>query len=176
MRLHMIKVLFVCTGNICRSPTADGVLRAKIAALGLGSLIEVDSAGTSGFHAGEAPDARSQRVALRYGYDLSALVARQVKAADFITYDYLFALDAGHEKELLQHAPAEHAYKVKLFLPFVGMPPPHEVPDPYYGGEDGFEAVLSMLESGCAKLIDKLLDEMENEDGCVSHGACGCAR
>lgn len=172
----MIKILFVCTGNICRSPTADGVFRAKIAALGLENLLGVDSAGTTGFHAGERPDTRSQQAALQRGYDLSSLVSRQVIPSDYVEYDYLFALDTSHEQELLRRAPAEYAYKVKLFLPFVGMVSPREVPDPYYGGEAGFEAVLDMLEDGCARLIDKLLDEMEGEHGCVSHGACGCTR
>jgi protein-tyrosine phosphatase len=172
----MIKILFVCTGNICRSPTADGVMRAKIAALGLGNMISVDSAGTSAFHAGQAPDMRSQHAAAKRGYDLSSLVARQVHARDYEEFDFLLALDAGHEAELKRHAPEALAHKVKLFLPYVGMREVVDVPDPYYGGEDGFEHVLDLLEQGCDRLMEKILDMMEGEDGCVSHGACGCAR
>lgn len=173
---RMIKILFVCTGNICRSPTADGVLRHKVAALGLESLIEVDSAGVSTYHVGEDPDVRSQRTASLRGYDLSALRARHVTQKDFEVFDYLFAMDATHEAELLLRAPQQYAYKVKLFLPFAGNAAVRDVPDPYYGNAQGFEAVLDMIESGCGLLIEKLLDEMDGEDGCVSHGACGCAR
>ena len=172
----MKKILFVCTGNICRSPTADGILRAKIAKLGLESMISVDSAGTSRFHVGEAADPRSSQAALQRGYDLSPLRARAVEASDFDDFDLLLALDISHERELLTRAPTHHAHKIKLFLPFVGVAHPREVPDPYYGGASGFEDVLDMLELGCDNLIHLLLDDMEEDNGCVSHGACGCAR
>jgi protein-tyrosine phosphatase len=172
----MIKILFVCTGNICRSPTADGILRARIAKLGLQGMLEVDSAGVSGYHAGERPDARSQHAAHKRGYDLSALTAREVVASDFVNFDYIFALDRGHYAALLEKSP-EHAHaKIKLFLPFVGVKAVDEVPDPYYGGEQGFEHVLDILEESCENLLNRLLDEMDEENGCVSHGACGCTR
>ncbi len=172
----MKKILFICTGNICRSPSADGILRAKIAKLGLESMISVDSAGTSRFHVGQSPDPRSSQAALKRGYDLSPLRARSVKTTDFDDFDLLLALDGGHEQELHERAPTHHAHKIKLFLPYVGVAHPREVPDPYYGGADGFEDVLDMLEIGCDALIHKILDEMEEDHGCISHGACGCAR
>lgn len=172
----MMKILFVCTGNICRSPTAEGVLRHKVAALGLDAMIHVDSAGVSAYHVGNAPDTRSQHVAGVRGYDLSSIRARQVTQKDFEIYDYILALDATHEAELVRCAPAQYAYKVKLFLPFVGFSAASDVPDPYYGNAQGFEEVLRMIEDGCTRLIDTLLDEMDEENGCVSHSACGCAR
>lgn len=139
-------------------------------------MLGVDSAGTSNYHVGEAPDARSSRAALRRGYDLSHLRARAVHASDFDNFDLLLALDAGHERELLQRAPAHLAHKVKLLLPFVGITHTRDVPDPYYGGEAGFEQVLDLLEEACDKLLHRFFDDMEDDHGCVSHGACGCAR
>ncbi len=149
----MVSVLFVCTGNICRSPTADGVMRARVAALGLEAAIAVDSAGTHGYHQGEAPDARSQKTALKHGVDLSMLTARKVVPEDFHRFDIIAAMDRGHLDALTRHCPPERADRLHLFMSFapayVGE---DEVPDPYYG-EHGFEEVFAMIEAGVAGLI-----------------------
>lgn len=151
-----VRVLFVCTGNICRSPTAEGLFRALVEAEGLGPMIEVDSAGTGGWHVGEPPDPRSQEAARRRGVDLSALRARQVTPADFAAFDYVVALDRGHHQALLRMAPPEHRDRLHLFLrhaPELGL---DDVPDPYYGGAHGFEHVLDLVDKGCRGLLDHI--------------------
>lgn len=152
----MVKVLFVCTGNICRSPTADGVMRARVAALGLDGKIEVDSAGTHGFHAGEPPDPRSQKTAKQHGVDLSGLRARKVSAEDFSSFDIIAAMDRGHLDALHRLCPSREAARLRLFMEFApDYDGPDEVPDPYYG-EHGFEEVFAMVEAGVAGLIAHL--------------------
>jgi protein-tyrosine phosphatase len=149
-----VRVLMVCLGNICRSPTAEGVLRAKLQAAGLGGRIEVDSAGTGDWHIGSPPDARSQRHALRRGYDLSALRARQVSADDFHRFDLILAMDHDNLADLQRLAP-DGAARAELRL-FAEV----EVPDPYTGGPDGFERVLDLVEARCNAWVQDLGDRL----------------
>lgn len=148
----MVKVLFVCLGNICRSPSAHGIFEAKVKAAGLDSWIEVDSAGTAAYHVGNPPDPRSMQHASKRGYDLSHLRARQAITADFEYYDYILAMDAENLRNLQAIAPDQYAGELALFLKFTDMPDA-EVPDPYYGGEAGFEHVLDLVESASEGLI-----------------------
>lgn len=144
-----VRVLLVCMGNICRSPTAEGVLRAQVRARGWEDRFLIDSAGTISSHAGNPPDSRSQQAALGRGYDLSLLRARQVKTEDFHRFDWLLAMDRDNLSVLQQRCPApELASKLRLFLSFAGCPVGDEVPDPYYGGATGFERVLDLCEEG----------------------------
>lgn len=152
----MIKVLFVCTGNICRSPTAEGVFRALVAAEGLEGRIQTDSAGTHGYHVGEPPDRRSAAVALRRGVDLSDLRARKVRPADFSEFDLVLAMDRGHADILRRQCPPEQASRVRLFLDFAPELGIQDVPDPYYGEGDGFERVLDMVEAGARGLLEHI--------------------
>jgi len=149
-------VLLVCTGNICRSPTADGVLRRLIGEAGLEERVLVDSAGTHGYHVGEAPDARAQEHARRRGYDLSGLRARQVAEDDFERFDLILAMDRGHLAILRRLTPPEHRDKLRLFMEFAEGWDAAEVPDPYYGGEAGFENVLDMIEAGSRGVLAEL--------------------
>lgn len=137
------RFLMVCTGNICRSPTADGVMRTIAEQQGLEDHITVDSAGIQGYHAGEAPDPRSVEHAAQRGYDLSALVARKVTTQDFTDFDMILAMDRSHLLWLVQQKPIDAPAQLKLF-----MPDESEVADPYYGGAQGFETVLDQIEAG----------------------------
>ncbi|MFT4171712.1 MAG: low molecular weight protein-tyrosine-phosphatase [Rhodocyclaceae bacterium] len=150
------RVLFVCTGNICRSPTAEGVARHWAGKLGLDGVVEFDSVGTHGYHAGEAPDLRAQRAAAARGYDLSRLRARKLTAADFAAFDMVLAMDAGHLEQLMRLCPTQYRDKVALFLSHAERFGPGDVPDPYYGGDRGFEEVLDMCEDAVHGLLDKL--------------------
>ncbi len=140
----------VCTGNICRSPTAEGVFRVLAEQAGL--AVEVDSAGTHDYHVGSSPDQRASAHALRRGYDLSGLRARQVAQADFETFDLVLAMDRGHLRLMEGLCPAEHRHKLRLFLEFAGQPGA-DVPDPYYGGAERFEQVLDMVEAASRGLV-----------------------
>ncbi|MCO5979103.1 low molecular weight protein-tyrosine-phosphatase [Ideonella oryzae] len=152
----MIRVLFVCTGNICRSPTGEAVLRQQVALRGWGERIEVDSAGVAGYHVGEPPDHRSQAHAARRGLDLSGLRARQVGLADFSQFDWLLALDRSHLVALRAQCPPALRSRVCLLMDFAPDHPLREVPDPYYGGAQGFEQVLDMIELACRNFLDQL--------------------
>jgi len=149
----MIRVLFVCTGNICRSPTAEGVFRQLVRAENLHEHILVDSAGTHDYHVGEEPDRRSMLAAAGRGYDLSGLRARQLASTDFAEFDYLLAMDRGHRLILKRFAPREDRQKVAMFLDFSRKYSGQDVPDPYYGGGQGFERVLDLIEDGAAGLL-----------------------
>ncbi|WP_414451453.1 low molecular weight protein-tyrosine-phosphatase [Burkholderia sp. 22PA0099] len=149
-------ICFVCLGNICRSPTAEGVMRRQVNAAGLDHVIEIDSAGTGDWHVGEAPDARARQAAEQRGYDLSALRARQVSAADFARFDLLLAMDEANLAELQRRSPAEHRHKVRLLMAFAGDANEREVADPYFGGAAGFERVLDQCERACAGLLADL--------------------
>lgn len=157
----MHKVLFVCLGNICRSPTAEGVFRAQVAAAGLSEVIGIDSAGTAAWHIGKAPDQRAQAAATRRGYDLTALRGRQVAVADFGEFDYILAMDRSNLADLLARCPAEQRHKVRLFLSFSSQWQNHEVPDPYYGGADGFDQVLDMVEDAAHGLLSDIRAEIK---------------
>ncbi|MGE5547400.1 MAG: low molecular weight protein-tyrosine-phosphatase [Solirubrobacterales bacterium] len=152
----MIKVLFVCTGNICRSPTAEGVFRAMVEKAGLQAGIHVDSAGTHGYHVGESPDERSCAAAARRGYDLTAQRARRVKAADFDEFDLVLAMDRGHHQALAAMCPPERRDRLHLFMDFAPQFGAKDVPDPYYGGGKGFDLVLDMIEAGSAAILDHI--------------------
>lgn len=154
----MIKVLFVCLGNICRSPTAHGVLERKLAMSGLSDVVEVDSAGTAAWHVGKQPDLRSQQAARKRDYDLSHIRARQAVAEDFLEFDYVLAMDNENLINLKAIVPISKEIKVgpELFLSSYSTQGLTQVPDPYYGGEGGFEAVLDMLEDACDQLIKNI--------------------
>lgn len=151
----MVKLLFVCTGNICRSPTAAGVMRAHVAKAGLQDAIAVDSAGTHGYHVGEPPDRRSIATALKYRIDISDLRARQVCADDFTSADLILAMDRGHHAQLLALCPPDRRDRIRLFMSFAAGAGPVDVPDPYYG-DDGFDTVFEMIERGAQGLLDHL--------------------
>lgn len=156
----MYKLLFVCTGNICRSPTSEGVLRHKLGAAGLAEAVQVDSAGTHGYHIGEPPDRRSVHTARKRGYDISTLRARKFSHADFNDFDLILALDSGHLRLLTEQAPPAHHARVALFLEYANHPSYTEVPDPYYGDQSGFEHVLDLSERACDSLIQSLRESL----------------
>jgi protein-tyrosine phosphatase len=158
--MSRIRVLFVCTGNICRSPTAEGVLRHHVEQAGVGNRILIDSAGTIDYHVGEPPDPRMQAAARRRNYDLSRLRARQVKPGDFARFDYLLAMDQDHVSWLKREAPGDHMHKIQLFLDYAPHMGPREVPDPYYGGTEGFELVLDLIERASVGLLAELQREL----------------
>lgn len=152
-----MRILFVCMGNICRSPTAEGVMRRLVEDAGLADRVEIESAGTGGWHAGEPPDRRATQAARRRGITLEG-AARQIRPADFHDFDLLIALDRANLRELLAVAPDEEAAeKVRLLREFDPRASGElDVPDPYYGGDRGFEAVLDMVEAACRGLLDEL--------------------
>ena len=150
------RVLFVCLGNICRSPTAEGVLRAVAAREFPGLPLYVDSAGTANYHVGEPPDRRTIAAARRRGYELAALRARQVAPADFSGFDYLLAMDRANLDELVRFAPPDTRAHLGLFLQFAHGLDSDEVPDPYYGGSEDFERVLDLCEAGARALLRRL--------------------
>ncbi len=156
----MVRVLFVCLGNICRSPTAEGVFRALVERAGLNDRIEIDSAGTAAWHIGKSPDARAQAAAATRGYDLSSLCGRQVAVADFTRFDFVLAMDEENLANLLAMCPPEHRPKVRLFLSFSTQWQDHEVPDPYYGGAEGFDHVLDMVEDAGQGLLAAIRTEI----------------
>ncbi|SNB68741.1 MULTISPECIES: low molecular weight protein-tyrosine-phosphatase [unclassified Agrobacterium] len=148
-------ILFVCMGNICRSPLAEGVLRNLAEDAAMSNHLSIGSAGTGGWHAGDAPDPRSIAIAQRHGIDISRQRARQVTRTDFKTFDLIFAMDENNLANLLQSSPEEHRHKIHLFMDYaVGRR--ENVPDPYYGAEDGFLGVYNMLLAGCRSLLEKM--------------------
>ena len=152
------RIVFVCTGNICRSPTAEGVLRSMARARGMAGRIEVASAGLEGWHAGAPPDPRTHEHALRRGYDLSAQRARHFAPRDFERFDWVIAMDAGHHARLRELAAPAHVHKLRHAAEFATSVPPSGVPDPYYGGARDFETVLDMVEAVCEGVLAQLAD------------------
>jgi protein-tyrosine phosphatase len=150
----MIKVLFICLGNICRSPTAEGVLTDLVKKEGLSNQIYIDSAGTHAYHAGESPDSRARNAARKRGIHLDGQRARQVKNDDFSQFNYLLAMDKDNYWHLQKWCPQEQIHKLHLFLDFAPHLGVREVPDPYYGvGDKGFERMLDLIEAASAGLL-----------------------
>lgn len=150
------KVLFVCLGNICRSPTAHGVFETMVARRNLDDRIEVDSCGTGDWHVGQVPDRRATAEAAVRGYELSDLRARQVCLSDFDEFDYILAMDEQNLADLKAMCPSHFAGHLGLFLPFAESNAADEVPDPYYGGDDGFTQVLDMVEAASEGLLQEI--------------------
>jgi protein-tyrosine phosphatase len=150
------KVLFVCMGNICRSPTAEGVFAKLIQEKNLEHQFAIDSAGTHAYHIGEQPDLRSQKAAAERNVKLSHLRARKVVMGDFEDFDFLLAMDDENYATLINACPAAHKHKVQYFLDYAPQLNQREVPDPYYGGEYGFERVLDMIEAASEGLLTAL--------------------
>jgi protein-tyrosine phosphatase len=150
-------VLFVCMGNICRSPTAEGVFRRLVAERAPELAIEIDSAGTHDYHVGEAPDRRAIAAAARRGIDLSSLRARVVEESDFERFDLLIAMDRLNHATLLDRSPTQYRERVRLFLEFAPAIDEEDVPDPYYGGPVGFERVLDLAVVAAQGLLDEVL-------------------
>ena len=149
----MMKILMVCMGNICRSPLAEGVVRRLADRAGMNACIEVDSAGTLAYHAGEQPDPRAKKVAASRGYDLSGMRARRVAEDDFSHFDLVLAMDKQNLAAMERVCPEEYLHKLGLFMDYADDPGQDEIPDPYYGGPDGFERVLDMCEAAARGLI-----------------------
>ena len=153
---NKFSVLFVCTGNICRSPTAEAIFRKLAADAGMAETVTADSAGTHGYHVGEPPDPRAQEAAAKRGYDLSGLRARRFEEADFQRFDLVLAMDQDHYSILSNLAQPPAGHKLKLMMSYARGFPEQEVPDPYYGGPQGFERVLDMLEDAAQGLLESL--------------------
>ena len=151
--MSRVNVMFVCLGNICRSPTAHGIFAAMVKEEGLDEQIRVDSCGTSGWHIGNPPDPRSIAMAAERGFDLSVLRASQIQRADFETFDYVLAMDEQNLIDLRQVAPEDYRGCLDLFLSFDDENSAREVPDPYYGGEEGFVLAVDLIEAASRKLL-----------------------
>lgn len=159
-RPDTVSVLFVCMGNICRSPTAHGVFRQRVAAAGLGDRILVESAGTHAYHVGHPADDRSQAAALKRGYDLGDLRARLVSRRDFSRFNYILAMDEANLEDLMRNLPEGSDVQPRLFMEYSAMFSGREVPDPYAGGAQGFEEVLDMIEDACTGLLEAIKKEL----------------
>lgn len=155
-------VLFVCLGNICRSPTAEGVFTKMVDEAGLMDRIQIDSAGTGGWHVGEPPDARAQVAAKKRGYELQHLRARQALPGDFYQFDYILAMDDENLRNLrLLCEQKDHLHKAELLLNYAKNFTEKEVPDPYYGGDEGFSHVLDLIEDACSHLLQQIQTELK---------------
>ncbi len=153
------KVLFVCLGNICRSPMAEGSFRTTVQNAGLSDHFEIDSAGTSGWHIGEPPDHRATQTAMTRGIDLSKQRSRKVKQADFSEYDYIIAMDRDNYASLMGTSSQGTQSKVRMFLEFAPKVHETEVPDPYYGGQNGFDHVLDLVQAASEGLLKHIMTE-----------------
>jgi protein-tyrosine phosphatase len=156
--MTQINVLFVCMGNICRSPTAQGVFRALIEREGLAERIRTDSAGTIAYHVGEPPDRRARETAEKRGIDLNDLRARKVEAMDFERFDYVLAMDRDNYRDLKQICPRGMEDRLHMFMDFAPQRQENEVPDPYYGGVAGFDRVFDMVEDASVGLLEDILN------------------
>ena len=166
-----MRILFVCLGNICRSPTAEAVLRSLAAREAPEMTLEVDSAGTAAYHVGEPPDPRTRQAAARRGYDLSALRARVVEPSDFERFDLILAMDRENLRVLRRRAPAGAQQRLRLFLEFAPEAGPEDVPDPYYGGPNGFEEVLDLVEAAARGLLVHLRTPAQPRRGLMAQRA-----
>lgn len=164
MVANITQVLFVCLGNICRSPTAEGVFSALLERRDLTDAIVVDSCGTSDWHIGSAPDARSTAAAAKRGYDLRHLRGRQVHAADFYRFDYILAMDQSNLRALQALCPADYAGHLGLFLAFAPDVALTDVPDPYYDADEGFSQVLDLVEAASAGLLEQIATKQIETD------------
>lgn len=151
-----MKILFVCTGNICRSPTAEAVFQARLEEAGLSEKIACDSAGTHGYHIGENPDSRTVAAAQKRGIEMGHLVARRVQRQDYDLFDLILAMDAGHLRNLQQNKPAQCRAEVALYLAYAGITHTQDVPDPYYKGPAIFEQVLDLTAEASDRLLKKV--------------------
>ena len=163
-------VLFLCMGNICRSPTAHGVFRHKVRAAGLSQVVQVDSAGTHNYHPGEPPDSRSQRAAAMRGYDLSDLRARQITDDDFARHDLLLAMDWDNLALAEERCPPPYRRKLRRLTEFCRHHQDAVVPDPYYGGDAGFAHVLDLVEDACDGLLEHLTRRLPAPDRAMNGG------
>jgi protein-tyrosine phosphatase len=155
-----IRVLFVCLGNICRSPLAEGIFRAQVERAGLADRIEVDSAGTGNWHVGQPPDRRMHATARQYGVSLDGQVARQFEARDLGAFDHIFVMDKQNLHDVLfLDRDDRYGHKVRLFREFDPEPGDYQVPDPYYGGDRGFDHVYEIANRTAAVLLDRLIEE-----------------
>lgn len=150
-----LRVLFVCSGNICRSPLAEAVFKKQVQEAGLGGRFEVDSAGTHGLHEGEAADPRARKIGTRHGLDVTS-IARPVVPADFDAFDVIVAMDRGHRRELRARAGQDREGKIRLMRDFDPASVGQDVPDPYYDGDSAFEKVHTILEPACRGLLESL--------------------
>lgn len=155
----MVNVLFVCLGNICRSPAAEAIVRAMAAEAGLAERISADSAGTHDYQVGRPPDLRAQAAARRRGIDLSGLRARQVGSGDFFTFDLILAMDRNNLRDLTAVCPASQRHRLGLFLDHAPAAGRRDVPDPYYGDADGFEEMFDLIILGAQALVAELRDD-----------------
>ena len=163
LRIHMVKVLFVCMGNICRSPMAEGIFHKLVREAGLENQILIDSAGTHSYHVNDAPDQRAQSILRnQHGIDISGLRGRQVGDTDFEKFDYILAMDSSNLNNLKRRAATRHHDKIRLMLSYSRKYPNLDVPDPYYGGADGFNEVLKMVEDGGQGLLKTIKQNLES--------------
>ena len=156
--MSQIKVLFVCMGNICRSPTAEGVFNKLLDDKKVSNRFEVDSAGTHAYHVGKGSDGRAQQTAKQRGVDLSSIRARQVASTDFEHFNYILAMDSDNYQLLIEASPSEYHHKIKRFLDYAPKQEENDVPDPYYGGEDGFVHVFDLVEEASQGFLDAVLE------------------
>lgn len=159
--MNNIKVLFICMGNICRSPTAEGAFKELVEREGLAHIIEIDSAGTHASHSGEVPDHRAQKVAWSRGVDLAPLRARRVEEADFAKFDYIVAMDRSNLRRLHDKCPEQYRNKLSLMMSYAPHVEEEEVPDPYYGGPSGFERVFDLVEAASEGLLREIRQRLE---------------